>query len=445
MPICDVTDDHLTERQRDANRLLAGPARHILLRGGSRSGKTFVLVRALLIRALKGAGSRHGILRSRKAHVVESVWMDTLPKVLSICFPGLTVKRNETLRVMILPNESEVWLSGLDDKDRVEKILGKEFCTLFFNECSQISYDSVLVGLTRLAQNVPGLVNKAYYDCNPPPRSHWTHRVWREGLDPITGDALARPELYAEMRINPADNARHVSADYLDTLRAMPKRERIRFLEGEWGDAGNGALWTQAVLDRFRVDDVPDLERIGVAVDPAVTAGAHSNETGIIVGGLGRLDGAPHAFILKDASIAGTPDQWARRAVGVYRAFEADVLVVETNQGGDMVTNTIRTIDPSISIRQVRASKGKIARAEPVSALYEQGRVHHMGVFQALEAQMLAMTVDGYHKEGSPDRVDALVWLISELMPRMVHGARQDTADPPKTQRGYDWFGRRDR
>ncbi|MGF1455196.1 MAG: phage terminase large subunit [Alphaproteobacteria bacterium] len=442
MPICDVTDEQLTDRQKAANRLLAGSARHVLLRGGSRSGKTFVLVRALFIRALKGAGSRHGIVRSHKAHVVESVWMDTLPKVLSLCFPGLSVKRNETLRVMTLPNAAEIWVSGLDDKDRVEKILGKEFCTLFFNECSQIRYDSVLVALTRLAQNVPGLVNKAYYDCNPPPRSHWTYKIWKEGVDPVTGDVLPQPDLYAEMRINPVDNARHVAPDYLETLQAMPQRERMRFLEGEWGDSGDGALWTQAVIDKARVEDVPELERIGVAVDPAVTASAHSNETGIIVGGLGRCEGRAHAFVLHDASIAGTPDQWARRAVGVYHAFEADVLVVETNQGGDMVMNTIRTIDPSVSIRQVRASRGKVARAEPVSALYEQGRVHHVGHLKALEDQMLAMTVEGYRSEGSPDRVDALVWLISELMPRMVYGSRKDAADPPTTARGRDRSGR---
>src|SRR5215210_8462045 len=147
----------LTERQTLANKLLGGPQKHTLLRGGSRSGKTFVLVRAMVLRALRGAGSRHAILRFRGNAARASIWLDTLPKVLRLCFPGLPWKPHKQDGYVALPNGSEVWIGGLDDHDRVEKILGMEFVTLFYNECSQIPYASVLMARTRLAQQIEGL------------------------------------------------------------------------------------------------------------------------------------------------------------------------------------------------------------------------------------------------------------------------------------------------
>src|SRR5829696_6466703 len=126
----------LTERQTLANRLLAGPQKHTLLRGGSRSGKTFVLVRAIVLRALWGAGSRHAILRFRGNAARASIWLDTFPKVMRLCFPGVSWKPHKQDGYIALPNGSEVWIGGLDDHERVEKILGMEFVTLFYNECS---------------------------------------------------------------------------------------------------------------------------------------------------------------------------------------------------------------------------------------------------------------------------------------------------------------------
>jgi len=175
-----------------------------------------------------------------------------------------------------------------------------------------------------------------------------------------------------------------------------------------------GALWTQQMLDDLRRAQPPELKRVIVAVDPAVTSNADSNETGIIVGGLGVDD---HAYILDDRSGVFSPYGWAQRAVEAYHRREADCVVGEVNNGGDLVETNVRTIDPNIPFRQVRASRGKAVRAEPIALLYEQGRVHHVGSdFGDLEAQLTHMTPNGYEGEESPDRLDALVWLVSELI-----------------------------
>jgi hypothetical protein len=171
----------LSERQALANNLLAGPQRHTLLCGGSRSGKIFVLVRAVALRALRGAGSRHAILRFRGNAARASIWLETLPKVMRLCFPGVAWKPHKQDGYIALPNESEIWVGGLDDHERVEKILGMEFVTMFYNECSQIPYGSVLMARTRLAQQIEGLTPREYFDCNPPGTGHYTYQLWQQG------------------------------------------------------------------------------------------------------------------------------------------------------------------------------------------------------------------------------------------------------------------------
>ncbi|MGH1356056.1 MAG: DNA-packaging protein [Thalassovita sp.] len=190
-------------------------------------------------------------------------------------------------------------------------------------------------------------------------------------------------------------------------------------LEGVLIDEAEGALWKTALLEAQRVDEVPDLDRIVVAVDPPVTGNAGSDECGIIVAGV-LMKGEPQdweAYVLADASVQGVgPTAWAKAAVDAMTDWGADRLVAEVNQGGDMVEAVIRQVAPNVPFRKVHASKGKVARAEPVSALYEQGRVHHARGLSALEDQMCAMTLKGFEGKGSPDRVDALVWALHELI-----------------------------
>lgn len=205
-----------------------------------------------------------------------------------------------------------------------------------------------------------------------------------------------------------------------------------------------GALWTRRGLDENRVDKAPPLKRIVVGVDPAATGNEGANETGIVVAG---CDAQNHAYILEDWSVLGHPDVWARRAIAAYRKHDADRIVAEVNQGGDMVAHTLRTIDPNVSITTVHASRGKYVRAEPIAALYEQGRVHHVGTLPDLEDQMTAFTPESAlvdRSDGkSPDRVDALVWALTHLFPAMVEKIpRKPVPQPPVRPSPQGWLGR---
>lgn len=214
-------------------------------------------------------------------------------------------------------------------------------------------------------------------------------------------------------------NSENLSADYLESLRERYEGTDLGRQEiyGEILDDAEGALWSREMINAGRVDGHPDnvLRRV-VAVDPAITSSETSDETGIIVAhtSISRRDRTAHYYVTRDLSTRGTPLDWARAAVAAYRASDADVIVAEANQGGDMVRSTIRQVDPHVPIRLVRASKGKIARAEPIALLYEQGRVHHVGTMIELEDQLVYYT--GRAKDKSPDRMDALVWAISDLM-----------------------------
>jgi phage terminase large subunit-like protein len=181
-------------------------------------------------------------------------------------------------------------------------------------------------------------------------------------------------------------------------------------LEAELLDDVPGALWSRDQLDALRVRAAPALVRVVVALDPAVSSAEGADETGIVVAGKGA-DG--QGYLLADLSGRYSPDGWARRAVGAYHTWQADRIVAEANQGGELVEATLRTVDPTIPYRALHASRGKRARAEPVAALYEQGRVHHVGAYPALEDQLCAALPEG--GAGADDRLDALVWACSEL------------------------------
>lgn len=207
-------------------------------------------------------------------------------------------------------------------------------------------------------------------------------------------------------------------------------------LEGEILDDIPGALWTRESIDNHRVkDDVPDLERIFVSVDPATSAEEGSDETGIVVVGYARdKDGYARGYVLEDASMKGQPEEWAKKAVTLYRKYSADKIVAEKNQGGDMVSAVIRAVDRSVPIKLVHASRGKYVRAEPISALYEQGRVHHVGRFDKLEDQMCLFSVDNMRSPnmGSPDRVDALVWGLTEIFEKITSRRKVSTEEQVK-------------
>lgn len=407
----------LTEKQQIANRLLGEVHRHILLKGGSRSGKTYLLVRAIVIRASKYPGSRHAIFRLRFNAVKESIWLDTLPKVLRECFPDLKAHWNNGDHYLTLANKSEIWIGGLDDQERVEKILGKEYATLFFNECSQIPYSSVAIALTRLTQKIDGCVNRAYYDLNPTTTGHWTNRLFIQKRRADSQERVPDPENYVFYTINPEDNAKNIDSEALKELRNMPERLKRRFYQGEYASEIPGQLWTLDTIEKCRItkEDLPPMKRIVIAIDPSGARGANdtkADEIGLVATGMGDDD---RGYLLEDCTGLHSPEQWGRIAGDMFERWGADRILGERNYGGDMVRAVIHGHKRTLPFREVVASRGKTVRAEPVSALYERDMIRHVGHFPVLEEQLTNFLTAGYVGEGSPNNADAMIWGMTDL------------------------------
>lgn len=386
----------------------------------SNSGKTFLIVAALVTMAIKYPGSRHLIARKHFSHVKNSIWADTLPKVLTILFPEIKphLYWNNTDYYLLFPNGSEIWIAGLDDKERVDKILGREYLNIFFNEASEIEYDTYLTVKTRLAQLIEGAINRIFVDENPPSSKHWTKILFVDRVDPEKRTAVRNPERYAFVQIHPWENAENISKEYLQMIEDLPANKRLRFYEGKFRDDAQFALWSSETINRNRVTQatLPVLKRIVVAVDPAVSSKDTSDETGIVVRGLGYNG---HVYTLADATGTYTPSEWAKKTIQLYHDWKADEVVAEVNNGGDLVETVIRTAEGGkyISYKGVHATRDKLTRAEPVAALAEQGMDHHLGEFPELEEEMT--TWEGKKGQKSPNRIDALVWGTFALIPEM--------------------------
>ncbi len=441
----------LTAKQAEAQEILNGPAKHILLAGGSRSGKTFLIIRKQVQRRLKAPGSRGAVLRFRFGHAKQSIVHDTFPKVMATCFPGIQYSLNKSDWFATFPGGSELWFGGLDDKQRTEKILGTEFSDIFLNECSQIPYSSRNMAITRLAQKVQDnatgkdLVLKMYYDENPPDKAHWTYRLFKTKVDPETRASLADPADFAFMQLNPRDNVENLSADYIATLESLPPRLRKRFLEGEFRDASPNALFSEETIERWRNIDgeLPEMLRVVVAIDPSGaddTDNIDNDEIGIVVCGLG-IDG--NGYVLEDLTCKAGPGVWGRVATSAFERNMADRIVAEVNFGGAMVKNVIMAARPRTPFRPVTASRGKTVRAEPISALFEQGKIRMAGVFRELEDELCGFTTHGYTGENSPNRADAMVWGMSDLFPELAKPAEKITQAPQIIHRrtsGTGWM-----
>lgn len=426
----------LTERERGAVGLMGGMATHILLYGGSRSGKTFSILRAIASRAVQAPGSRHAVLRFRLNHLKASILEDTWPKMLSLCFPEQVVVHNKADFYCEFPNGSQVWFGGLDDKLRTEKILGQEYVSIFLNECSQIPWDSRNVAVTRLAQAVDRDVEgvekaqlplRMYYDCNPPSKAHWAYRVFIEGRDPENRTRAMPSGDYVAMQLNPVDNLENLATGYLATLEALPKRLQTRFVAGEFADANPNALFSETDLERWRVMDgeLPDMQRVVIAVDPSGSGdedNADNDEIGIVACGLGT-DG--NGYVLEDLTLRAGPAAWGKVATTAYDRHAADKVVGEANYGGAMVEHVIQTSRPNTPYQGVTATRGKVVRAEPISALVESGKVRLVGDFPDLEHELSGFATTGYIGTDSPNRADAFIWGMSALFPGMVRAERK--------------------
>lgn len=270
-----------TPKQREALALLRREdIDHVMLYGGARSGKTYLLLSAVVHRALRYPNSRHLVARLRFAYAKMSLWLDTLRSVLNDQIPPTSYSMNESDHYVKFNNGSEVWIDGLDDKDRVDKILGREYVTIYFNEISQIPYDTVTTVLTRLSQMIPDCIPKAYYDLNPAGNLHWAKRLF---IDGITPDHEPVDKRYGYLLINPKDNEENLPPRYIDDiLSKLPKHKRDRFRDGIWSDP-EGTIFTEWKM----ITEIPDEVKLhsrraygldfGFSVDPAALIDMYIN------------------------------------------------------------------------------------------------------------------------------------------------------------------------
>jgi len=246
----------------------------------------------------------------------------------------------------------------------------------------------------------------------------------------IIRDLIKDPRTY-ETRGSTLDNASNLNSGFLDRMIYKYQGTRLgrQELYGEVLDDNPDALWKRSDIDDYRVSDVPQLSLVVVGVDPSVTSKEGSDDTGIIVAGKG-IDN--HGYILGDYTIHDTPQKWAEAAITAYNKHQANKIIGETNNGGDLVELNIKMVDSSVRFEAVHASRGKATRAEPISSLYEQGRIHHFGTFPELEDQ-LCEWVPGAEK--SPDRLDAAVWALAALNLEIPFGKAAKTPVPERKER----------
>lgn len=431
----------LTPKQDGALDML-GCFLHFMLFGGSRSGKTFLCVLIIVRRALAAPGSRHAILRFRFNHVKASVVHDTFPKVMGLVYPDVAYKIDKTDWFAEFPNGAQIWFGGLDDKERTEKILGQEYATIYLNECSQIPLSSRNLAVTRLAQKINRVDGQMLrlmmlYDCNPPSVAHWTYKLFIQKINPDSKQPLPNAEQFGSVQLNPTDNLDNLPDTYIETLQSLPERLRQRFERGEFSPANENALWSLEIIEANRYEKaLPDMSRVVVAVDPSGVSSEESDgdPVGIVVCGLG-VDG--YAYVLEDLTLKASPSKWGRVAVTAYERHRADRIVGEDNYGGAMVEHVIKTADLRAPYRAVKATRGKVVRAEPISALSEQGKIRFAGNFAELEDELCAFTTTGYQGDESPNRADAFVWALTELFPSVLTKTKQVDYRGQHTARGF--------
>jgi hypothetical protein len=252
----------------------------------------------------------------------------------------------------------------------------------------------------------------------------WNPRNRMDAVDKfLRGDDV--PEGAAVVQVNYDSNPwfpKELEAERELDRRLRPDRYSHIWL-GDYEPQAVGAIWNMRDINEGRETELPnDLSRILIAVDPAVSSEAHSDEHGIVAVASSQ---SGHGYMLEDGTTKGAPERWARRAIAMYDRYDADGIVIEKNQGGDMCRHVLNSVRPGINIIEVHATRGKHVRAEPISALYALGRIHHVGTFPQLESQMCQITASGYEGDGSPDRVDAMVWGFTELFPKLVNKSNE--------------------
>ena len=315
--------------------------------------------------------------------------------ILAVCPPWDRPEYKPSQRKLIWPNGAESLIFTADEPERLR---GKQHEKLWADELGAWRYpdawDQAKFGL-RLGSNPQALITTT-----PRPTA-------------LVKGLLADSATHVT-RGNTADNRANLAPSFFDAILKRYEGTRLgrQEIDGELLDDNPNALFRRADIDAGRVREVPQLSRVVVAIDPAATSAEGSDETGIVVAGVVT---SGDIYILADRSVHASPEGWARAAIAAYDEFEADRIVAESNNGGEMIAAVIRSIGSRVPVELIHASRGKAIRAEPVAALYEQHKVHHVGSFAALEDQMVEFD-PSIPPDKSPDRMDALVWAVTKVM-----------------------------
>ncbi len=388
------------------------PSRYKAAHGGRGSGKSHFFAEAAVEHALMNPGSRGVCIREVQKDLSQSAKLLIEDKIQSM---GVSEHFRCLHDRIETPGGGLIVFKGMQDynADSIKSLEGFDWA--WVEEAHTLTSRSL--ELLRPTIRKPG--SELWFSWNP--------RSVEDPVDNFFRSSVLPPDAVV-VQANYSDNP--FFPDELESERkhdeaANPERYAHIWL-GHYEPMAVGAIWRRQMFnDRYK--DCPTLKRIVVAIDPAVSAEDGSNEHGIIVAGLGE-DG--RGYVLEDGTTKGGPTDWANRACVLFDKWAADAVVAERNQGGDMVKHTLRTVRPHLPVVEVHATRGKHVRAEPIASLYALGRVSHVGMFEKLETQMCQMTAAGYEGNGSPDRVDALVWGLTELFPDLTAHKAKPRAMP---------------
>lgn len=382
------------------------PSRYKAAYGGRGSGKSHFFAELAVERCVLNPGTRIVCVREVQKSLKESVKRLVEDKIVNLGVGSQFDVQQDQIKT---PGGGVFLFQGMQDHT-AESIKSLEGFHVAWAEEAQTMTDRSLEYL-RPTIRTPG--SELWFSWNPRKSSDPVDRFFRGPVKPP--DAVIQ-------RINYSDNPFFPEVLELERQfdRANKPARYSHIWDGEYEPAVVGAIWDRANLADYRRLEAPEMGRIVVGVDPAISSEDGSNEHGIVVAGIGS-DG--RGYLLDDMTTEGSPQKWAERAIAAYDLYDADAIVIEVNQGGEMVRHTLQSVRKGIRIIEVRATRGKHVRAEPISALYALGRVSHVGTHTALEDQMCQMTAAGYEGEGSPDRVDAMVWAFTELFPKMISKA----------------------
>jgi phage terminase large subunit-like protein len=398
---------------------------YFLAYGSSRGGKSYAIAAFMIARALQHPGSAHAIFRLTGNSIKPTIWA-TFKDVIATFGIAPFVQYNSTDLTITFGPEiggSTIVFSGVNDEERIQKVLGAEYQTIFLNEATDLDYETFELIDSRLLNVAhPACPVKMIADCNPTSKKHWLYQLFLAKLVPNTKRELTDPQSYSSLHFG-ADANPNVDTNYYNKFQNRSAATQKRFLEGQWSDEVEGALFSALDLDNHRITtpEPDDFDLIVIGVDPAVTNTPTSDETGIFVCGAIEDGGERHYYPLEDLSGRYHPHEWAEKVASAYRRWGAGLVVIETTQGGDQNAHTLRTADASLVIKSVNPGRGqgKNIRAMPIAAEMKAGHIHHPADlrFKELEDQMVRLTGDYDRKRGkSPDRLDAYVYAMSELL-----------------------------